>query len=116
MIAALQAAGFVGVEAEGDLIHARLSEDSGEFTLRAAEGQWWLAMAWPVRATAEQLAAWAADHPEAWLDLWRGETRLRMRIAPGDLAALARWAELAEEARIACLRWRRAQRAPGEGM
>lgn len=116
MIEALKAAGFPGVEAEGEVIHARLWSASVEFTARPEEGGWRLALQWPLRASAAQIAAWNDGHPEAPMDLHLGETRLSMRLQSGDGEALHRWSALAEEAVATCIRWRRAQRAPGEGM
>lgn len=116
MIEALRAAGFPGVEAEGEVIHARLWSASVEFTARQEAGGWRLALQWPVRASEAQMAGWNSGHPDAPMDLHLGETRLSMLVQPQDSAALHLWAALAEEAVAACIRWRRAQRAPGEGM
>ena len=49
------------------------------------------------------------------MDIHNGETRLTMRIHPDDPAALPLWAALAEAAVAQMIRWRRAQRQPGEG-
>ena len=113
---ALRAAGFPGVEVEGGQVFARLVSADVEFSgVEGSEG-WALSISRPVRATAAQRAGWAARHPGAELDIWQGETRLMQRIAAGDRAALLHWAALAEELVVACLDWRRAQRARGEGM
>ncbi|MES2666345.1 MAG: hypothetical protein V4712_09620 [Pseudomonadota bacterium] len=112
MIAALQAAGFAGVEDVGGVIHARLTAVSGEFTVTAVADGWQAALCWPVRATVAQMAGWTAAHPRAPMDIWQGETRIVMQVAPQDLAL---WAALAEEMVARCVRWRRMQRAPGEG-
>ena len=53
-------------------------------------------------------------HPDAPLDLWQGETRLRLVTMPND-SALARWAGLAEAFVLASTRWRKGQRDRGEG-
>jgi hypothetical protein len=111
--AALEAAGFPGVVAEGGMIYARLSASGAEFVAEPDGQGWSLALCWPVRASAAQMAGFQAAHPGAEMDIWQGETRLRMRCGPGDLA---RWAAVAESAVVAMIGWRRQQRAPGEGM
>ena len=117
MKAALVAAGFPGVEEEGGVIHARLSASGAEFRADRDGAGWRLSLCWPLRATAAQRAGFEAAHPGARMDIWQGETRLSMPLAdPPDGAALARWAALAEAAVVAMAAWRRAQRAPGEGM
>jgi hypothetical protein len=115
VIGALRAAGFAGIEAEEGCIHARLPVSSAPFTARPEGGLWRLAVLRPLRASAEQIAGWNAIHPQAPMDLWQGETRVSL-LAPAEPEALHRWAAVAEEAVATCLRWRRAQRAPGEGM
>lgn len=119
MIEALQKAGFAGVDAEqtpaGTVLHARLMPGSVPFTATAEGTLWRFALHWPLRASAAQLAEWAADHPDAPMDIHQGETRLSLVLHDGDVAAIQRWARLAPEAVAACVRWRRAQRAPGEG-
>ncbi len=115
MIAELRAAGFPGVEAEGDTIHARLSASGAEFRAEPDGAGWHLSLTWPMRASAAQIAAWNAAHPAAVMDLHRGETRVSLRSETG-LPDLILWAALAEAAVAALVRWRRAQRAPGEGM
>lgn len=125
MKAALQAAGFPGVEEEAGVIHARLSASGAEFqAVREGGGEgggesggWRLSLCWPLRAAPAQRAAFEAAHPGAIMDIWQGETRLSLWLDdPPDPPALARWAALAEAAVIAMSAWRRAQRAPGEGM
>ncbi len=117
MIAALQAAGFPGVEAgEGGVVHARLWSSSVEFTATPGADGWRLCLSWPLRASAAQIEGWNAAHPQAPMDLYLGETRVSMILAAHDAAALTDWAALAEAAVAECIRWRRAQRAPGEGM
>lgn len=114
---ALIAAGFPGVEvAEDGALHARLWSSSVEFTATPDAGGWRLALQWPVRASAAQRTAWAAQHPDAPMDLHEGETRVTFRVRDGQEAGLHRWAAIAEEAVATCIGWRRAQRAPGEGM
>ena len=116
MIDALRAAGFPGVEADGGVVHARLWSSSVEFTVVPENGAWRFALAWPVRATEDQRAGWNLAHPDAPMDIHLGETRISMRIADPGRDRLLHWAAVAEEAVAECIRWRRAQRAPGEGM
>lgn len=116
MIDALRAGGFSGIEAEGAVIHARLWASSVEFTATEEGGLWRLALQWPLRASADQRATWTAAHPMAPMDIHLGETRVSFLAEEGDAAALAQWAALAEEAVAQMIRWRRAQRIPGEGM
>lgn len=116
MIEALRTAGFPGVVEDGGVIHARLWSSSVEFTATPEAGLWRLALHWPVRATPEQMADWAQAHPGSVMDIHLGETRVSLTVAPDDIAALHHWAALAEQAVAHCIRWRRVQRAPGEGM
>ncbi len=111
---ALRAAGFPGVEEEGGVVYARLSANGAAFQAEPDEAGWLLSLCWPVRGTPAQLAAWMAAHPGSRMDIWQGETRVRMAI--GDTADLPRWAALAEAAVVTMAGWRRLQRAPGEGM
>ena len=115
MIDALRQAGFLAVEAEGDILHARLWASSVEFTATPEGDQWRLALHWPLRATETQRAAWTTSHPTCPMDIHNGETRLSMRVNPDEQAALHLWAALAEQALAQMIRWRRAQRQPGEG-
>ncbi|MDR7123409.1 hypothetical protein [Pseudotabrizicola sp. 4114] len=115
MIEALRQAGFLAVEAEGDTIHARLWAASVDFTSTPEGDHWHLALQWPVRANDAQRAQWNAAHPDAAMDIHNGETRLSMRVPPGDVQALHLWTALAEQAVADLIRWRRAQRQPGEG-
>jgi hypothetical protein len=115
MIDALRAAGFGGIEAEGEVIHARLWASSVEFTATPEAGRWRLALQWPVRASDAQRAGWSSSHPEAPMDIHLGETRVSMLVT-GESAELHLWAALAEQAVAEMIRWRRAQRQPGEGM
>ncbi|GAB1479001.1 hypothetical protein MASR2M74_15600 [Paracoccaceae bacterium] len=113
---ALRCAGFPGVEVEGGRVFARLVSADVEFSgVECPEG-WALSIRRAVRANPAQLADWAARHPGVALDIHQGETRLRGLVAPGDREGLLHWAALAEEMVVACLHWRRAQRARGEGM
>lgn len=112
---ALEQAGFLGIEAEGNVLHARLWASSVEFTATPEGDLWRLAIAWPLRASDTQLGAWNAAHPKAPLDIHLGETRLSCLTTPDDAQALQQWHSLAEEALAQMIRWRRAQRAPGEG-
>lgn len=116
LAAALRAAGFAGVEVDGATVFARLVSADVEFSGREMAGMWEMTISRPVRASAAQRAGWAARHPAAELDIHDGETRLRGRIAAGDGAGLLQWTALAEEMVVACIGWRRAQRARGEGM
>lgn len=116
MKAALERAGFPGVVEEGGIAYARLSAGSVEFTVQDEGENWVCAVQWPVRASAAQMAGFMAGHPGAVLDIHAGETRLRLRLAAGDAAGLQRWSALAEAMIAQAIRWRRDQRAPGEGM
>ena len=116
LAAALRGAGFPGVEAEGGRVFARLVSADVEFSGDEGPEGWTLSISRPVRANPAQLAEWAALHPGAALDIRQGETRLRGLVAAGDRAGLLHWAALAEEMVVACLHWRRGQRARGEGM
>ncbi len=116
MIEDLKQAGFLAVEAEGEILHARLWSSSIEFTATPVAEGWELALQWPVRASEAQLDAWNAEHSTAPMDLYRGETRLRMTLPLGDAKRLPEWAAMAEKAVATCIRWRKQQRAPGEGM
>lgn len=112
---ALRQAGFPGVEAEGEVIHARLSASGTEFRAEPEGAGWRLSLTWPMRAGAAQIAGWNAAHPGAAMDIHRGETRVSLRSETG-VPDLILWAALAEEAVATLVRWRRDQRAPGEGM
>ncbi|GEM_PF-959975 len=115
MIEDLERAGFLSLEPEGDVIHGRLWASSIEFTATPEGDLWRLAVAWPVRARDDQLAEWNALYPQAPLDIHLGETRLSQLVEENHHQALTRWASLAENAVAQMIRWRRAQRAPGEG-
>jgi hypothetical protein len=118
MKSALQAAGFPGVEEEAPgILHARLSASGAAFRADRGPEGWRLSLCWPLRATGGQRQAFMAAHPGAVMDIWQGETRVSLFLSdPPDPQDLVRWAALAEAAVIAMVGWRRAQRAPGEGM
>ncbi len=115
METALRAAGFPGVETEGGIVFARLSASGAEFRAAPEGALWRLSLTWPLRSGAAQRAGWTARHPQAPMDLWQGETRVSV-LAAAEPAALVGWAALAEAAVAEMIRWRRDQRAPGEGM
>ncbi len=110
MVAALRQAGFPGIEAEGATVYARLSASGAEFRADPCAEGWRLSLIWPLRASQRQRAGWTAAHPQAPMDLFRGETRIAM-TARAETSDLIAWAVLAE-----MIRWRHRQRAPGEGM
>ena len=112
MQAAMQAAGFVGVEAAGGVIYARTYASTPEFTASTAGQQWRFAIAWPLRASAVQCAVWNALHPDAPLDVHLGETRMQFL---GDVDGLARWAVLVDDMVVQCTKWRRTTRQMDEG-
>jgi hypothetical protein len=110
---ALRAAGFTGVDTLGNVIYARTNSALPEFTVTENAGQWQLAFAWPLRATAAQIAAWSALHPDVAMDIFQGETRITM---PATLENLRVWAARVEEMVTKCTQWRRATRQRDEGM
>lgn len=112
---ALRQAGFYGVETVSAVIYARSNPALAEFTATADGAFWLLAMAWPLRATNGQMAAWMVAHPEAAMDIHQGETRIRMRVA-ADPAALRHWAAICEQMVTKCTEWRRCTRQRDEGM
>lgn len=111
---ALQAAGFVGIELSHGQVYGRLTAADGEFTARPTAQGCEMVLCRSVRAADWQMAHWALLYPDAPLDLWQGETRLRMVVAP-DPAGFARWSALAEAFALAATRWRKGQRDRGEG-
>jgi hypothetical protein len=113
MLAAMQAAGFVGVEEAGGVIYARTYAAVPEFTVTSEGTQWRFAIQWPLRVSAAQRAAWNALHPDAPLDVDLGETRMQFLGGADDLA---RWAVLVNEMVVQCTKWRRATRQMDEGM
>ncbi len=115
MVQAMQAAGFVGLEAAADVIYARTHPAYPEFTATAAsQGDLWhFAIQWPLRASAAQQMAWNAAHPLAPLDVDLGETRMQFT---GTYKDLGQWAALVDEMVITCSTWRRATRQMDEGM
>ncbi len=113
MRAAMQAAGFVGVEEAGGVIYARPYAALPEFTA-VPEGQdWRFAIQWPLRASDAQRRAWNALHPDAPLDVDLGETRMQFTCS---IDGLARWAALVDDMVATCTKWRRATRQMDEGM
>ncbi len=113
MQTAMQAAGFVGVEEVGGVIYARTYAAVPEFTVTPQGPQWRFAIAWPLRASEAQRAAWNALHPYAPLDVDLGETRMQFLGGADDLA---RWAGLVESMVAHCTAWRRETRQMDEGM
>jgi hypothetical protein len=110
---AMQAAGFVGIEAAGDVIYARSHDAVPEFTAMREGALWRFSIQWPLRASPEQRAAWNALYPDAPLDVDLGETRMQFL---GGAQDLARWAQLVEAMIAQCTAWRRATRQMDEGM
>ncbi|MDZ7905105.1 MAG: hypothetical protein U5N55_04545 [Cypionkella sp.] len=113
MMAAMQAAGFVGIETAGGVIYARTHDALPEFTAQPVGEAWRFAIQWPLRVSAAQLARWNALHPTAPMDLELGETRLQFTGGP---EALADWRGLVDDMVATCTRWRRATRQMDEGM
>lgn len=112
---ALLQAGFSGVEAVAGVIYARSRAELPEFTAVAEGEAYLLAFAWPLRATAAQIAAWNALHPQVRMDIHLGETRIRT-YAAAEPAALRDWAGVIEAMVAQCTEWRRATRQRDEGM
>jgi len=113
MQAAMQAAGFVGVEEAGGVIYARTYAALPEFTAVPEGAAWRFAIQWPLRVNEPQCAAWNALHPDAPLDVDLGETRLQFL---GSEDELARWAALVDSMVANCTAWRRITRQMDEGM
>ncbi len=111
MIDQLIAAGFSGVEMVDGVIYARSHPAVPEFIARQHAAAWQLEIAWPVRATDMQRAAWNSAHPDAQLDIYNGETRMVMGADD-----LPRWAMLCDKMVIQCTQWRRETRQRDEGM
>ena len=112
---ALWQAGFTGIETQAGVIYARTNPALPEFTATPDGAFWMLAQAWPLRATGTQIAGWTVAHPDAPMDIFQGETRIRMRVA-ADSAALQRWAAVCELMVAKCTEWRRDTRQRDEGM
>jgi len=110
---ALRKAGFSGVETVAGVIYARTDPTLPEFTATPAGQGWQLALAWPLRATEAQIAAWTALHPDAPMDIHQGETRITVQVPP---TPLSRWAELVQDMVAHCTDWRRSTRQRDEGM
>lgn len=109
----LKAAGFSGVETVAGVIYARLNPAQPEFTATPDGQGWQMALAWPLRATEAQIAAWMALHPDAPMDIHNGETRVTLQIPPGTLPG---WAATVEAMIATCTGWRRGSRQRDEGM
>ena len=111
--AALRAAGFAGVERDGDVIHARADGPSApEFTLDRQGDGLRLTLRFAVRATDEERSLWMRAHPQARLEIVQGETQLSLAVMDGaDLApALVLWRGLVQSAARAAVDWRRRQK------
>ena len=110
---ALVAAGFVGVEREGEVVFARDGAEAPEFTLDGGR----FALRFPVRATEAERTEWMRSHPAGRLDIFEGETRLVMAVPEGAdvVAALEVWRGLTRAAAQAAVVWRRRQK-PVHGM
>jgi hypothetical protein len=115
MLKALGAAGFSGIEVVDGVIYARSRPELPDFTAVAADGDYLLSFAWPLRATLAQIADWNARHPGVVMDIHLGETRIRRYVA-ADLAVLHNWATLIDVMVAQCTLWRRATRQQDEGM
>lgn len=113
MIIALQNAGFQGVTDEGGVVYARTRADLPEFTATPMGTTWRLAIVWPLRANAAQLAGWNDLYPDTPLDTDTGETRMMMQANADDLA---NWAKRVDLMLVKCTEWRRATRQRDEGM
>lgn len=109
----LRHAGFTDVETVGGVIYARSDPAFPEFTATQIGDHWHLAQAWPLRATAEQIAEWNAQHLDAPMDIYQGETRMTLRVTPENLAL---WAALSHAMVAKCIAWRRETRQRDEGM
>ena len=109
----LLAAGFTGVEVVDGVIYARSDPTFPEFTATQIGTNWLLAQTWPLRATPMQIAQWSAQHPEAPMDIYQGETRITLRVTPETLAL---WADLTRAMVALCVAWRRETRQRDEGM
>ncbi len=119
MIMAMQNAGFQGVTTEGGVIYARTRADLPEFTATPLGAVWRLAIVWPLRASAAQLAGWNDLYPDTPLDTDTGETRMMMQASPNDLTRpddLIHWAKRVDLMLVKCTEWRRATRQRDEGM
>ncbi len=111
--AALRAAGFAGVERDGDVIHARADGPSApEFMVERQGDGLRLTLRFAVRATDEERSIWMRAHPQGRLEIAQGETQLSMALPVGaDLApALADWRGLVQSAARAAVEWRRRQK------
>ncbi|WP_054008155.1 hypothetical protein [Cypionkella psychrotolerans] len=109
----LREAGFTGVEVVDGVIYARSDPTFPEFTATQSGRDWLFAQAWPLRATPAQIAQWTAQHPDAPMDIYQGETRITLRATPENLTL---WADLTRAMVAQCVAWRRATRQRDEGM
>jgi hypothetical protein len=112
---ALLQAGFFGVEMAAGVIYARSRPELPEVTALAEGEAYLLGFAWPLRATAAQIAEWNALHPAVRMDIHQGETRIRT-YAAAEPTALRDWAGVIDEMVAQCTLWRRATRQRDEGM
>lgn len=111
--AALRAAGFAGVERDGDVIHARADGPSApEFTMDQQGDGLRLTLRFAVRATDQERSLWMRAHPQGRLEIVQGETQLSMVVPEGaDLPpALTLWGGLVQSAARAAVDWRRRQK------
>ncbi len=113
MIDAMHSAGFQDVTEEGGIIYVRTRADLPEFTATPMGALWRLAIVWPLRATAAQLAGWNDLYPDTPLDTDTGETRLQRVAGQNDLT---NWAKRVDLMLLKCTEWRRATRQRDEGM
>lgn len=116
--AAFVAAGFCGIEGDQGVIYARIAPQAPEFRAElcadGGEGLGWrLVLPWNVRPPQAAIAAWNALMGAARMEILAGEACLVMPFP--DRGVLIRWAELAAEAEVHFIRWRR-ERRPAEGM
>ena len=110
---ALRAAGFTGIETIDGVIYARSNPALPEFTATPTGDSWQLALAWPLRATDAQIAAWTALHPAAPMDVYQGETRITLMATAESLPL---WVQLVDAMVAQCVAWRRDTRQRDEGM
>lgn len=113
--AALERAGFVGVEVVPPVVYARGDGPSApEFTAQI-DGSVTLTLRFEVRAPDAALADWRLMQGGR-LAIVRGETHLTLALPEGDLATgLVEWRRLMQAASKAAVGWRRGQ-LPLHGM
>ena len=114
---ALVAAGFAGVERDGDTVFARDGAEAPEFTVTRTGAGLRLALRFPVRATEAERAEWMRANPAGRLDIAAGETELSVVLPDGAGLAegLALWRGLCRAGASAAVAWRRRQK-PLHGM